>query len=52
MMLQKTYLVNSANILDLQSKLIEFISDGSHIDMIIPNRQGKNGWVIVYTPNR
>jgi hypothetical protein len=50
--LQKTHLLTDENIIELNSVIQKHISEGSRIDMVIPNKGMKNGWIIVYTPNK
>lgn len=52
MYLQQTHLLTEENIIELNSVIQKHISEGSHIDMVIPNKGMKNGWIIIYTPNK
>ena len=53
MYLQKTELITEGiTIIDLNTIINKHISQGSHIDMVIPNKGTKNGWIIIYTPNK
>jgi hypothetical protein len=53
MYLQKTQLITEPiTIIELNTIIQSHISEGSRIDMVIPNKGMKNGWIIVYTPNK
>ena len=53
MYLQKTQLITEPiTIIELNAIILSHISHGSHIDMVIPNKGMKNGWIIIYTPNK
>lgn len=52
MYLQKTQLLTEGSIIDLQTAINDHISNGSQIDLVIPNKGMKNGWIIIYRPNK
>jgi hypothetical protein len=50
--LQKTELITDCNIIELNTIINRHISEGSHIDLVVPNKGMKNGWIVIYTPNK